>query len=77
MASRRRLIKPPVPAPYLEGLPRLQEANYRGVPAPEHVAKARVALDKLRELVRKARERWEEENDVQIVPEPPTGDRID
>ena len=45
MARRRRLVPPPIPAPYLSDLPSLGAAD--GRPSPESVAEARATLDKL------------------------------
>lgn len=61
----RRKTCPPVPAPYLADVPTFDQLRRTKEPRQEA---ARV-FERLRQLIREARERYELENDVEIDPE--------
>lgn len=69
-------IGPPLPAPYLVGVPGLpadlaQALGDRRGPTAAQVAEARRVVKRLKQLIRHARRKWELETDLQIDPEPP------
>lgn len=71
-----RFTAPPIPAPYLAGVPTLPPAlgkalNNRGRPTRQQLAEARRFFGRIRQLIREARERYESESGWLIEPEPP------
>jgi hypothetical protein len=73
MTSR---IAPPVPAPYLVGVPSLPDdvraaLDGRRARDAAAVAAARETVARLRQLIRRARSRYEAERGICIIPEPP------
>jgi hypothetical protein len=70
-------VAPPLPAPYLAGVPQLDAKLSRALgdrrlrPTAEQIAAARATVRELRRVIRRAREAWQQEQGVTITPEPP------
>jgi hypothetical protein len=70
-----RLIRPPLPAPYLADLPELPPEQLAAIHGRRKChraeAAARETIERLRQLIRKARSRYEARIGARIVPELP------
>ena len=63
-------VPPPVPAPYLAGVPQLEHADeLDDEPSPAAIAEARRTIQRLRQVIRRARENWERSAGVVITVE--------
>lgn len=68
-------VSPPVPAPYLVGVPSIDNELLNQLhtpqPSPAAVARARATIVALRQVIRRARQQHEAASGVVIEPEPP------
>lgn len=78
-SADRQPVAPPVPAPYLAGIPQLPDnllagMDCRGTLSDEQSARALDLIYRLARRVRIARHRWGTQHGVTITPEPVLGE---